>query len=123
MYKYIALPNGLSSGPRLFTKLLKPPLSILRSKGHIVMAYIDDLLCVNSSTDMVKATLTETCKLFQELGFIVHPVKSQFEPSQIITFLGFIINTVDMTVSLPERKQQEFFSDLHRLITVFQTIY
>ena len=37
-----ALPNGLSSGPRLFTKLLKPPLSKLRSNGQIIMAYIDD---------------------------------------------------------------------------------
>lgn len=107
MYKYIALPNGLSSGPRLFTKLLKPPLSTLRSNGHIVMAYIDDLLCLNSTKDMVKATVTETCRLFHELGFIVHPVKSQFEPCQIITYLGFIINTIDMTVSLPDAKQQD----------------
>jgi len=107
MYKYVALPNGLSAGPRLFTKILKPPLSVLRNKGHMVMAYIDDLFCVNSTADKVKATITETCNIFQELGFIVHPVKSQFEPSQTMNFLGFTINTVNMTVSLPAAKQED----------------
>ena len=27
LYQFICLPNGLSSAPRLFTKLLKPPLT------------------------------------------------------------------------------------------------
>ena len=71
------------------------------------MAYIDDLLCVNSTKDGAKATVTETCRIFQELGFIVYPIKLQFEPSQITTFLGFIINTINMTVSLPENKCRE----------------
>lgn len=44
--QFKALPNGLSAGPRLFTKLLKPPLATLRARGHSIVAYIDDTLIV-----------------------------------------------------------------------------
>ena len=30
LYKYLALPNGLATCPRKFTKLMKPPLAKLR---------------------------------------------------------------------------------------------
>ena len=36
LYQYTCLPNGLSSAPRLFTKLLKPILARIRSLGHMV---------------------------------------------------------------------------------------
>jgi len=43
LYQFTCLPNGLSCGPRKFTKLLKPALSALHLKGHISSGYIDDL--------------------------------------------------------------------------------
>ncbi len=39
---FTCLPNGLSSAPRVFTKLLKPSFSSLRKRGHYNSAYIDD---------------------------------------------------------------------------------
>ncbi len=42
LYQYTCLPNGLSSGPRIFTKILKPPLASLHTKGHIVYGHLDD---------------------------------------------------------------------------------
>ena len=38
--------------------------------------------------------------LFGKLGFLPHAEKSIFEPTQIITFLGFVINSVTMTITL-----------------------
>ena len=35
LYKYACLPNGLSSAPRIFTKLLKPVYASLRTQGHV----------------------------------------------------------------------------------------
>ena len=43
LYQYTAFPNGLASCPRKFTKLLKPPLAVLRERGHLVSSYIDDI--------------------------------------------------------------------------------
>ena len=42
LYQYTCLPNGLSSAPRIFTKLLKPVYSTLHNKGHLSSGYIDD---------------------------------------------------------------------------------
>ena len=37
-------------------------------------------------------------------GFVIHPTKSIFNPTQFLTFLGFTINSVDMRVALTEAK-------------------
>ena len=39
LYKSLVLPNGLCSGPRKFTKLMKPSIAILRIEGHIIVTY------------------------------------------------------------------------------------
>ncbi len=117
LYKFLALPNGLTSGPRLFTKILKPPFSYLRSKGHVLMGYIDDIICINTTKEKTADTVRETSKILTELGFIVHPEKSVFTPQQEITFLGFVINTQSMTVSLPDAKKQEILQDCTNLLS------
>ena len=62
LFKFLALPNGLCSGPRKFTKLLKPALAFLRNQGFIVSAYIDDIIIIDESYDAcIKATV-ETIK-------------------------------------------------------------
>jgi len=47
LYKYTALPNGFSPGPRKFTKAVKVPLSVLRKERITIAAYIDDLISIN----------------------------------------------------------------------------
>ena len=42
--------------------------------------------------------------MLDKLGFVLYPDKSAFLPKQIIVFLGFTINSVDMTVTLTDEK-------------------
>ena len=42
--------------------------------------------------------LKKTALLLQDLGFIIHPDKSVFLPKRVLTFLGFVINFIEMTV-------------------------
>ena len=49
-------------------------------------------------------------KLFLILGFIIHPEKSSLQPSQEITYLGFIFNSKEMLVTLAEEKRIKFLS-------------
>ena len=49
LYKYIALPNGLCSAPRIFTKLMKPVYSALRARGLISSGYLDDSFLLGMS--------------------------------------------------------------------------
>ena len=109
-YQYTCLPNGLASAPRIFTKLLKPVYSALRSMGHVSSAYIDDSYLQGDTYIECYNNVVDTAKLFSQLGFCVHPEKSMFEPKQEIVFLGFILNSLDMTVTPTKEK-------IHRIIS------
>ena len=43
----------------------------------------------------------------QNLGFTVHPTKSVLTPTQRITFLGLIIDSVQMTLEITEEKKNK----------------
>ena len=56
------------------------------------------------------AALAVAIPLLQSLGFTFHPGKSQLDPTQIILFLGFVINSCDMTVRLTDEKKEKLLS-------------
>jgi hypothetical protein len=102
LYQYCSLPNGLSSGPRVFTKILKPVFAQIRSMGHCIMGYIDDTILVTKSKDEAEKATRLTVDLFTDLGFTVHTEKSVFTPTQELEFLGFILNSQNLTVIFPK---------------------
>lgn len=44
------------------------------------------------------------CELLTRLAFTVNFEKSQLSPSKVISFLGFLIDSESMTISLPQVK-------------------
>lgn len=105
LYEFRALPMGLTSSPRIFTKVMKPPLAFLRKMGFIVSGYIDDFFLQGNNAEECKNNVKETVKLFLDLGFTIHPEKSVTTPSQELTFLGFILNSQNMTVTMSQDKK------------------
>jgi len=105
--KYTCLPNGLSSAPHIFTKMLKPVYSTLHNQGHISIGYIDDSYLQGDTRDECRCNMVSTATLFTELGFYIHPNKSVFMPTHTLTFLGFILDSVKMTISpTPEKVEK-----------------
>jgi len=93
----------------LITKLMKPCYAHLRCQGHIVSDYIDDTLFNNALNSL------NACKnLFTSLGLLIHPEKSLEITSQIATVLGFIINSLDMTVSPTTEKKTSLLELCHK---------
>ena len=107
LYKFTCSPNGLALCPRKFTKRLKPVYCYLRKKGHLSSGYIDDSYLQADGYQDCLANVVDTIQLFDSLGFIIHPEKSVFIPTQIITFLGFVLDSRTMKVCLTEQKQQK----------------
>ena len=104
LYQYTCLPNGLACAPRVFTKLLKPVYSTLRSQGHLSVGYIDDSYLQGNTIQNCQNNIQQTVNLFTSLGFLVHPEKSVLVPTRKLKFLGFILDSERMIVSLtPER--------------------
>ena len=110
LYKFTCMPNGLSSAPRYFTKLLKPILAVLRQQGFTSSSYLDDVLVLGESYKQCKMNIQTTQKLFHSLGFTINTKKSVTEPTQIIEHLGFIIYSNNMTVSLTTEKLQNVYN-------------
>ena len=99
---------GLSSSPRIFTKMLKPFFSALRSQfGHTCLGYIDDSFYLEDSYLECEEATLHAVQLFISLGFKIHPEKSVVIPTQVLEFLGFILNSILMTVSLTEKKAEK----------------
>jgi len=104
LYQFTCLPNGLSCGPRKFTKLLKPALTELHLKGHISSGYIDDLYLQGKTYDDCVHNVIDTVIQFDTLGLVTYPEKSAFIPFQQLVILGFVLNSVTMTITLTQEK-------------------
>ena len=116
LYQFTCLPNGLSSAPRKFTKLLKVPLSQLHKQGHISLGHLDVFYLQGKSFQQCLENIVDTVILFSRLGVVVHPVKSGFIPSQIITILRFTLNTLNMTVRLTDEKVKSLIQACQTLL-------
>ena len=103
-YQFTCLPNGLSSAPKVFTKILKPVYAHLRSNGYTCMGHIDDCFLIGYTFYSCQRNVFDTVSLFTKHGFTVHSVKSALKPQQKIEFLGFVLDSITMTVTLNEYK-------------------
>ena len=117
LYQYNVIPNGLKTGPRLFTKILKVPLSVLRQwLGMQIVGYLDDTLLVAKSYVMADQHGLEAAQLFTKLGFHINQKKSAVVPRQSVEYLGFTIDSTNMTVKLTDRKALK----IHALLLDFK---
>ena len=116
LYQFTVLPNGLSSAPRTFTKILKPLYAHLRQLGHITCGYIDDSFIMGNTYDTCSASIRATHDLFKSLGFCVNYDKSVLLPSRQIEHLGFVLNSANMTVSLTSSKKANLICKCRQVI-------
>ena len=87
-YQFRTLPFGLSTAPRVFTRMTRPILAFLRRRGIKLYAYLDDWLVVAESERLVGDHTREVLSLLQDLGWVVNVPKSSLIPTQRITYLG-----------------------------------
>ncbi|XP_013909106.1 PREDICTED: ubiquitin carboxyl-terminal hydrolase 7-like [Thamnophis sirtalis] len=106
-YQYRALPFGLASAPRTFTKVLA---AHLRSVPVCLQCYLDDVLV--QALPQAVSDLWLTIWSLQGLGFSVNFAKSHLSPSTHILHLGTVIDSKSGVVSLSQERQDS----LRRLV-------
>ncbi|KAK4303876.1 hypothetical protein Pmani_024127 [Petrolisthes manimaculis] len=104
-FQFTCLPQGLSSAPRIFTKILKPVLSHLRKLLITVSCYIDDCIFIANSDKELIDNVKYAVQLFDSVGLTVNLNKSVLVPTQKVEFLGITLNSSDMTATLPSRRR------------------
>ena len=104
LYQFACLPQGLSSAPRIFTKILRVVMMFLRSSGIRIAAWFDDLLLAASSASLCADQAHTALGTLTELGFLPNYEKSSLTPVQQISHLGLMWDSVSFTVAVLEPK-------------------
>ena len=85
LYEFTCLPNGLTSAPRFFMKIMIVAHSHLREKyAMTVSGYLDDNIHVNygSREEALGEGAIAAQFFFQDLGFTINKAKSVASPVQ-----------------------------------------
>lgn len=79
-----------------------PVVMELKSHGLCLIIYLDDILLMASSPDILKSQFQMLMQLLQELGFILNLKK--MSRSQLNQDFGLLVNSTTLSISLPEDK-------------------
>ena len=116
LYKFLCLCFGLGPAPRIFTKLLKISVSVLRRLNILSIIYLDDMLLIGHTVEETLMTRDTVIFLLQQLGFVLNLKKSVLTPTRRIEFLGVTVDSLIMTLSLPEKKLSKFQKQCQELL-------
>ena len=117
MYKFVCVPFGYSMAPRLFTKILKPIFAWFRHQGYRCSYYVDDSINMNRDQTVCHSTTCTMANTMESLGFLINKEKSVFEPSQRIVYFGYIIDSLQFKVFLPDKKLKKIINTAKLLLS------
>ena len=80
-------------------------LSFLRASGWISVVYLDDWWLMGSNKRKCQKNINQTISLLTKLGFLINERKSVLVPSNSCKFLGFVLNSRDLTLDLTPEKR------------------
>lgn len=115
VYEFTCLPFGLSSSPLVFTKIMKPVMNSLRLRGFLSVIYLDDILCLGETKSDCWINIQTTFNFLRGLGFIINEKKSKLNPERICKYLGFVINSAQMTIELPRKKKANLINQVCKM--------
>lgn len=106
IYQFNVLAFGINTAPFVFTKLLKPVMSLLRSLGYMSSIYLDDICIISRNFQDCLDNILHTKDILESLGFIINVEKSCMTPNTVCKYLGFLIDTKHFHVALTNEKRR-----------------
>ena len=93
VYQLKALCFGLSTAPKVFTKVFAAVSTWAHSHGIRLLQYLDDWLVLASSEVEAKKNVQDLLSVCHSLGIVINEEKSDFVPSQTAHYLAMTIDT------------------------------
>ena len=106
IYEFLCMMFGLGPAPRIFTKIMKVPMNLLRKLKIRIIIYMDDMLLMGVDLVEIIQARDTTIHLLESLGFIINYKKSVLDPSTLIEFLGVMVDSMSMSLSIPLGKME-----------------
>ena len=98
------LPYGGRRSAEIFHRLTQSVKRMMARKGYrAIIVYLDDFLVIGATWKECKEIFDCLILFLQELGFGIN-WKKVVPPTQRLTFLGVLLDTLSQTMSLPEVK-------------------
>ena len=66
---------------------------------------MDDSALFGQTVESCGQNITDTVSLMDSLGFTIHPEKSCFQPTHTLIYLGFVLDSMEMIVTIPIDRQ------------------
>lgn len=107
IYEFTCLPFGFSSSPLVFTKIMKSVINCLKSQGFLSVIYLDDILCLGETESACQHNIRTTYNFLTSLEFVINKKNSKLDPERTCKYLGFVINSAQLTIELPRGKKVE----------------
>ena len=82
----------------------------LRENGIILSNYGDDSMIIGDSFQDCLKQRDFVAETFEKLGLQRQDSKGQWSPSQIVHFLGMLINAKEQRIFIPKTKMKELYS-------------
>ena len=72
--------------------------------GIRIIVYLDDILLLHQDQEELGKIFDKVLELLQNLGFTIKREKYSSAPTQSLVFLGGLLDSVEMSISLPSEK-------------------
>ena len=115
-FVFKVLPFGLSSAGFVFTKVLRELVKSWRSKSYAIVLYLDDGVAFAKSYEAAKKMAESIKQDLINSGFVPNVKKSEWNPSQMKTWLGFEIDLKEMKVYASQKKLNSIAANVQEII-------
>ena len=104
----VTLPQGFTLSCAIFTKLTRQVVRMWRARSYRLAHILDDFLFACQCILTLIAMRCDILEDLRKLGLFVSWSKSILTPTQIIKWVGFVINTILMKIFVPGEKVIKF---------------
>lgn len=115
-FVFTVLPFGLSSAPGLFTKLLRPLISVWHGQGINIAVFLDDGAGVDTEFNKTLQASKMTRELLKDCGFVINEAKSQWYPVQILVWLGIEVDLIQNTYKITQERISSLLSSIEYIL-------
>ena len=115
-YVFNVLPFGLSTAGLIFTKVLRHLVLHWRSRGINIIMYLDDGIATSSNIESTKYIANKVRSDLYEFGFIVSEEKSDWEPKQVIEWLGITFDLIESKLYLNQDKRKDIKDTIQTIL-------
>lgn len=108
---------GSRRAPHIFNELTKAVARMMNARGFPgIVVFLDDFLIIEHSKERCELAMTTLLRLLRKLGFSINYSKL-VPPCKNLVFLGVEIDTVKMSLQLPQEKLSALKTELQYVVS------